>query len=319
MVVAQGCEMKRKSLTYWRAQWLGNPVAEYPDLQALLKAILQRSPSISQTRIARADGSIVEVRNRNFEREEVSFLHCVTYKPGAEGTVVPKLAERAVEGPLATVSAPEDTDFLGEALMALVVGDHCLVCCDGMTVGQLRYYIQQMVTKLTLPNDCKRLELAAVANREKLEEIVRTGVREIGLSATLDELDQNTIDGVSVVERAKRGVLELVSSIFATDDNVQEIVEADLSNVNARLVVSFDSRRGGDVTQEQFDRAAYNITEENDHNFYIRLRSGGRIDAESMKLASKVELNELGSTVDHGDAWLKLEDFHSQLLALGYI
>jgi hypothetical protein len=231
--------------------------------------------------------------------------------------VVPHV-HRGAEAPLRTIPPPDDADFLTGALMALIVGDHCLLCSDGLTSGALRAYIQQLVIRRNLPREAHRLDLAAVANRERLQEIINSGVQEIGLRATLDELDDEIRPG-GLVSRMKAELKEAILTLIARDAEVGELLERDYGNINAKLVVSLLQRKHGRITQEDFDRTAQEAAQDEDPSLYIKLRSGSRIDANNIKLSKRADINSAGSTIDHGDAWLKLEEFYAELLAAGYI
>src|SRR5690348_3562143 len=108
-------------------------------------------------------------------------------------------------------------------------------------------------------------------------------------------------------------------TLVGSEANVEELLDQDFSNINAKLVISFNQRRRGIVTQEAFDRVAQVAVEDDDPSIYIKLRSGSRIDHENIKLSRRVDIDAVGTTIDHGETWVKLEEFYAELLAAGQI
>lgn len=304
----------RRTLTYWRTQWLGGAAPGYHHLEAVCRGLLNALPSPADSRVARSEG-VIEVRRRRVLEDAPVLLHCAAYTPGAEGSVVPHNGQEATV-PLRTIPPPKDADFLNGALMALIKDNHCLLCSDGLSAAALRFYLQQLAIRCHLPPQTRQLDLVAVANREKIEEIIKSGVQEVGLSATLDELDvETTQEPETLVEHIKAEVKEATMTLIGSEARVGKLLAKDFSNINAKLIISFNQRKHGTVTQEVFDRVALDAANEEDKNLYIKLRSGSRIEYENMKLTKRVDINMVGTTIDHNETWERLEEFYAELVA----
>lgn len=310
--------MAKRTLTYWRTNWLGGEVPGYPNLETVLRSLLQAFPSVGASAVHRGDGSIVEIRHRRAVEGQPVLLHCAMHEPGAEGSVVPRTNTEQQMAPLQTISAPEGSEFLGGALIALVSGNHCLICAHTLTIAALRYFLQQLVIRRGLPPQAQRFDFDAVANRDKLNEIIKSGVSEVGLLTTLDEFEAGD-QAPTLVERAKAQMAETFATLFGQDYTIDDLLGQDLANLNARLTIKFDKRKHGFIDQEAFDEAARHIIEEEDPGIYIKLRSGSRIDHQNIKLSKKVNIDSHGSTIDYAQAWVKLEEYYSELIAAGYI
>lgn len=311
--------MKSKTLTYLRANWTVESIAPYENLAEILRDILDRLTDVVSTQVEKADGSNVEIRHRSFDENGNIYLHCVTYTPGVEGSLVPYATVSEIHGPLRKIPAPDNTEFLTNSLMCMISGNHVLFCSDGMSHQQLRYYFQQLMLQAKLPDDCTRLELLSVANREKLKEIIDDRAKCIGLNVTLDEFDE--IDDVSsgVATKLRESFYNTISTLIAEDDSFKDIALADLTNLNASLSLSFNSRKRGKVTQSEFDKYAKDFAEDDDPGFFIELRSGSKITHKSIKLSKLVKISTDGTTINFSDAWGKLQEFYLDLIQAGQI
>ena len=121
--------------------------------------------------------------------------------------------------------------------------------------------------------NCQYFELNPVANHEKVEEIIKSGAASVGLNATLDELDIEELEVTKFGDRWRRGLGETIATLFSSDDKMQEIDLTDLSNLNAKLILSFNKRKKGNLTQEEFDQVACEIADEKDRGIFIKLPS----------------------------------------------
>lgn len=311
--------MAKRTLTYWRARWLGGEVPGYPNLEVVLRAIFEAFPTVGASAVQRADGRVVEIRHRRAAERQPLLLHCSTHEPGAQGSVVPHTRLEHPAAPLRTIPPPDGADFLTGALIALVSGDHCLICSDGPTIASLRYYLQQLVIRRGLPPAAQRLDFAAVANREMLNEIIHSGVSEIGLSTTLDELDPAQHPDHTLIDRAKARAAEALATLFEREYNLEELIGQDHANINAKLTIRLNSRKHGFIDQHAFDDTAQHVIEEEEPGIYIKLRSGSRIDHQNVKLSKRVEIDSDGTTISHVQTWNHLEEYYAELVAAGYI
>jgi hypothetical protein len=167
---------------------------------------------------------------------------------------------------------------------------------------------------LAMPNEAQRVDLAAVANRERMNEIIKAGVHEIGLNATLDELEQGMAAADTWGGKAKGQLLELLQTFLTKDPDVGDLLGRDLSNMNAKLALSFRKNAAGFVDQEAFDNAAEHVIDEGEPGIYIKLRSGTIINDEKIKLSKFADIDNFGNTIDHQQAWAELEAYYAELI-----
>lgn len=304
--------MPIRTLTYYRTQWLEQD-DNYPTLESVVRAVLKKAPNVNDSAITRSNGQIMEVRHRTLGTQGPVLVHFAAHVPGAEGSLVPAVGAVS-SGPLETIAPPKNKNFLDGALVVLVTGDHCLLCTAGLTPAAFRFYVFSMIKKLGLPKKASRFNLAAVANREKISEIIESGVECVGLNGTLDSLlHASDSTKASLGKKVKTSLSKAVAALISQDQDLGKLIREDHSNINTRLVVSFKRRAHGHLDQESFDDAARHIAEEEEPGIYIKLRSGTVIDADRMKLSRKVEIPNHGSTIDHSAAWNELKGFYQEL------
>jgi len=90
---------------------------------------------------------------------------------------------------------------------------------------------------------------------------------------------------------------DVFRALFRTEPGIGEFIDQDGANINAKFVISFNKRRAGRVTQEQFDHVAEGVAEQDDPGIYIKLRSGGRITQDSIKVSERFEFEATGTTM----------------------
>lgn len=305
--------MPDKTLSYYRTQWF-KEVPGYDHLESVVREIIRKAPHVDDSAVTRNNGVVIELRHKQVAAETPVLLFCVSHKPGAEGSLVPAAAPKAA-GPLETMAPPKNKNFVEGSVAALITGNHCLLCTAGLSQAALRYYLFMMIKEKGLPEEARRFNLAPVANRDKISEIIETGVAAVGLSATLDSLLHAGEDApvLSLSEKAKRTVSEAVTTILGKDFDLKTLMKEDLSNINTKLVISLKKRGHGVIDQESFDEAAKQVAEEEEPGVYIRLRSGTIIDADKMKLTRRVDIDNHGSTLDYKAAWKELITFYGEL------
>lgn len=310
--------MKQRTLSYWRTSWLGDSQGR-PTLEALVREALAYGVSVHGSRIERADGSVLEVRHRRTVDEQPVFVHIVSFVPGAEGSVVPIVAGNVDTGPLATVAPPNDANFLGGSMVAMVTGNHCIFCAENLNINTLRLYLQNMSRRIGRPSKDEQFEFVAVPDREVIKALEAQDVVSIGLDVTLDEYDPNGQLLESETQSIKQRLIATIRDFFERDEEIRQLRELDLSNVNAKIALTIDGRYKSGLSQVDFDKSARQIIDEVEPGFYIRTRSGTKITHNSMKISKTVDIAIANETIDHVSAWLRMEEFHAELTASGYL
>ena len=240
--------MPIRTLTYYRTQWLEQD-DKYPTLEFVARAVLRKAPNVNDSAVSRSNGQVMEIRHRTANANGPVLIHFASHTPGAEGSLVPA-AGAAASGPLETIAPPKNKNFLEGALAALITDDHCLLCTAGLTHAALRFYIFSMIKSLELPKKAARFNLAAVANRDKISEIIDSGVKCVGTQ--WDARQPASCRGSIQSKRGtkvKEALSKAVATLISQDQDLSKLIKEDHSNINTRLTVSFKKRAHGHLSQ----------------------------------------------------------------------
>ncbi len=96
----------------------------------------------------------------------------------------------------------------------------------------------------------------------------------------------------------------------------QKIEEAE--NVNAKLMISLDSRRPG-LESEEFTAIVRDIAEDDDEDVSLETYSGQRIRRGELLLRQAVDVEIDGKTVHFNDAWDRMTEYYEQLTRQGFL
>lgn len=288
-------------------------------LQESMMLALGVKDTVSKSRVTRADNSIVEVRNRRQTTDAPLFVHCVSYMPGRQGSVVPKVDEKASEAPLATVAPPEDSEFLDGSCVALISGDHAIFCGHNMKIEAFRVFLHELARQAGRPLPETQYDFAPVADRALLRKLQAEGVRSIGIDASLDDYDPNEQMFETLYGQVKNRVLDALRSLIEKDSKFSDLKEADYHNINAKIVLSLDKRFISGVSQEDFDKTAQQAINSSEPGFYLRTRDNSIITSSSIKLCKSVDLPNKDESLDHSKAWVAMEEYLDELRTRGYL
>jgi hypothetical protein len=310
--------MKQRTLTYWRTSWVGD-AGQRPTLESMVRNILATCSTVAGSAFERADNSKIEIRHQKSLETQPIFLHMVGYMPGAEGSVVPNVADDADFGPLSSVPPPTNSNFLGGSMALMVIGNDCIFCAENMNINTFRLYLQSISRRLGRPSSEEQFEFVPVPDRDIIKQLDAQDVVSIGLDVTLDEYDTNMNLVESETFTLKQRLLAAIRDFFEKDDQIRQLRDMDLSNVNARISLKLDGRYRSGMNQLDFDRSAREILNDLEPGFYIKTRNGSKISHDSLRLSKSIEVAVANETIDHTSAWLRMEEFHAELVGLGYI
>jgi len=306
-----------RTLSYWRASWLGEG-RRTESLYDILKKALVELDTIVLTRFNRPDNSVIEVRHRFDNSSGAIFLHCVSYVPGAEGSIVPTAVPKSTAGELSTVPPPNDANFLSGSMIAMISGNECLYCGEHIQIQTLSLFIRELFKKINRPNGDGQFEFVNVMDRRLITQINAENVMEIGFNTTLDEYgpDIGLIENQST-DFARR-FLSLARGLVESDASLSQLAQDDLKNINAKLSLRLDARVKEGISQEDFDHSAQDVIGDLEPGFYLRLRNGTKITHDNIRLGKTVTIQKRHETIDHAHAWNEMEQYLSHLKATGY-
>ena len=307
---------KERSLIYRRAEWFGN-IPPQASFEWCLREALHKLPYIVDNRITREDGVTAEVRHYDVQQNGV-YLHVAAYTPHEDMSVVP-MADRVPQADLNATPAPEGTEFMDGDLMLKVTGNNVVLCPSGLREGFVGQYFRLLFQQAQMENWTEDFDLLKIANVDKVEQIEREGVKAIRLDVGLYE------EGVEEIRRTMRRSLndelrDWLLSMFMDDPDLQQLRQEE--NLNARLLITWDGRRGGgQIGLRRLAEMSTQLVGEEEEGYTVETRSGATIRAQELNLRKKVVLQAFGKTVNHQNAWREIKRYFDELEengALGY-
>ena len=300
---------KRRTISYSRARWMNPPGMS---LETAIRQCLGSCPNVDDTRLPLRNME-AEVRHRRLARGMV-YLHVAAWTGGEPASIVP----HGVAGDAADLdeSVPDDAwDYLDGDGMVLVSEDHCVLMPSGLHPTALELYLRNLLQHgraargAAIPNNMDRFELLAVADADVARQINREGVKRIDLNVsqyleTGRELEEHRL---TITQRIGRAIVE---NLVADEEKRRQIEEAD--NVQARLVISCDTRRAG-LEPDDLAPIATDIAEEDNDHLEILTGTGQRIRRGQLVLKKPVDLTAFAKTVHHEEAWSEMARYLDEL------
>ena len=167
-------------------------------------------------------------------------------------------------------------------------------------------------------NSFKLLPISNPSNVKKLLE--QGGVKKIKLRShnyreTIQETERNQQQNFKK-SLGKDLLKQLLESLAFSDEKKHSIEQAE--NVQAELVISFNSRRSGELEPGEFDDFSRAITEQ-DEDFEIETKSGERVRYGDLVLTKKAQITGFANTVSHNHAWEEMENYFHEISSKGYL
>lgn len=167
-----------------------------------------------------------------------------------------------------------------------------------------------------IPKDCM-FSLLPIADPKAVQKVYdEGGVKEVDLNlgrylstSRADDREQETL-----LERIGRGTL---LDLVGEGETRRRIEEAE--NVNAKLVISLNSRRSG-LKSEEFTEIAKSIADDSEEDdVEIVTARGERIKKGRLALKKTVQVDSDAKTVNYNHAWEKMAEYFKELNQAGYL
>ncbi|MBN3145347.1 MULTISPECIES: hypothetical protein [Pectobacterium] len=307
---------KIRTVSYRRAHW--NNTQQFPhDLQTYLNSALQNcSTTVSRT-FSYADYHIQGIstkadfiRSRNGNQKSVLLMQLVKYEPNGQANTVNKPSTNQ-QGSVGTENPPAQKDWIDGDVFVLICGNHLLTCASNIRDSSASKFIISLLNQSgNGVGSCVNFDRVGAA--DKLQLLHREGVKSIELGAGLYE---TTLDWFQsdVKKNILRKLSDAITDCFADDDELRQVAANE--NINAKVVLNFDSRKkGGELGIERMQQLGANlIRDEENTDYVIVTRENKRITLDEIQLKKNIHVLKHGKTVDKTDAWDKLKLYFEEL------
>ena len=275
-------------------------------------------PNTSDTRQPLKGGQ-AEVRHRQLSSGHVC-IHVASWTDREDVSTVPH-ALNAPQADLSSQPPGDNWDYLDGDGMMLVSANHCLFMPNGLYSKTLEGYTKTLLDwarekRINLPNWIGRFVLVPVADAEMIQKVYEQGVKKLQLNIgqyleTARERDDS---------RPKRIIenlgMDILMDLISKDEDRQKVEEAE--NVNARLIITLDSRRPG-LKPEDLANIAQKAATESPDDVEFETRAGHRFKRGDLILKKSVEIEVFAKTIQHQDAWRKMSEYLNELSGSGVL
>jgi hypothetical protein len=300
--------MRTKMLSYRRADFI---VDGNGPLETYLIEAHKKFPNIEHRTIQEENNLVLECRNFIIKPRVAIFLHIAAYTPGEPASVVPKI-QGVSSGDLGIAVPPDGCEFMDGDSMALVAGNHVILCSSFLHESQTERYMCRIVEKAALCQHAENFKLSKVADIDKVALIKNQGVKSISFDASLQSASLDHLERTTLNKRLVGGVADQLLALIKKDDDGLDLDKAE--NLSVKLSLSFDMRKK-DYTfgREKLEGMADTLIGENDAGFSIETLSGQSIKGDDIVLRKKITLPKHGKTVYCKDAWAEMENYYLEL------
>ena len=309
-------QTKQRTITYSRANW-GPSHRSGQTLEEALRECLAILPNTEDTRLILRSGK-AELRHRRISVDRL-YLHVAAWTDREAASIVPHPSP-APSADLSSRPPGKDWDYLDGDGMALVSANHCLTMSSGIHPASIERYLAELLqlgrqSGAEIPSN-NLFRLLPIVNPRAVRQVYREGgVKRIDMNmgryletAYVEERQYETFH--------KRVGREIVLALIGKHDKRHLIEEAE--NVNAKLMISLDSRRKG-LASEEFTDIAESLAHENEDDVEIVTRAGHRIKRGALVLKTAVDVDAHGKTVHYGHAWERMTEYFEDLQRGGYL
>ncbi len=331
-------EVKTKRLFYRRANCSTEGFTEKDKekevtLEALLKTCHTHCKMTSLRTFKGLYGSEIQCPKYEDKNGDGLLLHIASYVPDQATSAIEKASTTSENSSVSTVPAPEGKNFLDGDAFVLIKGNDVVLTLSGIRENVVTSYMSQILDK----NDFKKaglaLEFRGIAKDDKVKMIQTQGVKAIELNASLYEASLMHLEKQN--EKSKRetkifdlpgAVADTLKQVFAKDKTLKEITEQE--NVNIKLSISFDGNEArkkvhkktvgfGSVGKSRLEKASELILQEANKDdvdgFTIITGDNNKIKSDEIVVSDTFRIKTLGKSLDHTDAFAKLQEYYTQL------
>lgn len=302
---------RNKTLSYRRAEFLSKKEG-MKTLEKYLNDAHSKLKTIAERKIEGPGHPTLECRKHQKKDKLGTLLHIAAYTPGEQASVVPHEAVD-VTGDIKTTAPPKESDFMDGDIMALVVGNHVLLCATNLHEKKIQRYMMEIMEKAGIDKEGTIFGLTRVADINRIKLIEAQGVRSVNIEASLYDASIDHLERTTVTQKLGGGFMDHLKAFFSEDKTLVDLDEAE--NLSAHITLNFDSRRKGKTLgRERLESVAKQLLgEDDDEGFSIQTLTGEKIKGSSITLRKPVTLPKLGKSVYRTDAWKALEEYYYEL------
>lgn len=299
---------KKKTLSYRKAEFF---VTVQQTLQQYLTEAYARLPDISQRRVTLVGHPVLEGRRHQVNPALGVLLHIAAYTPGEHASIVPT-ARGAAAADIATTPPPANCEFMDGDIMALVSGNHVILCSSNLHEKKAERYMVEIIDAARIDANASKFGLCKKADVDKVRLIQTQGVRSINLNATLFDATLEQIERTTVRKKIGGKLMDEIKALVFEDQDAAQLEEAE--NLSAQIILKYDSRRKGcTLGRQSVESLASQMIEDGDDGFTIETLGGETIKGSDITLRKTVSLTKHGKSVYCTDAWRALEQYFYEL------
>jgi hypothetical protein len=317
---------KPKTFYYRRAVW-DNQGRD--TLEVILKKAHDKMPTTADRSFDNGSEGKIEGAHYHADSQGI-FLQIAAYVPGEPTSTIGK-NKRGKSAVIGAEGTPEGKDYLSGEVFVLVKDNHVILCTSGAREPTATAYFYNVLVRAK-EKAAGSLALEKIAQLSKLAMIRKEGVKEIQLGASLYEASRIEINkDTSKIDNLRAKIANQIMQIFAEDATLQEIKESE--NLNINLSIKFDGAEGrkvhkdpkfGDAGLRRLLKTSEEFVKDlgrngRDEGFAIITRNNNRITDDEIRVSSVYNIEVLGKSISHSDAWEKLAVYYNDLKQNGVL
>lgn len=299
---------KKKTLSYRKAEFFV-PVAK--NLEQYLAEAHTKLPHVAQRRVVMPGHPVLECRRHQTQDSLGVLLHIAAYTPGEHVSIVPTARGTEVSD-IATTPPPDNCEFMDGDIMALVSGNHVLLCSSNLHEKKAERYMVEIIDSAKIEANASKFGLCKKADVDKVRLIQSQGVRSINLNATLFDATLDQIERTTVRKKIGGKLMDEIKALVFEDQGAEQLEQAE--NLSAQVILKYDSRKkGSTLGRQSIEALASQMIEDGDEGFTIETLGGETIKGSDITLRKTVSLAKHGKSVFCSDAWRALEQYYHEL------
>ena len=299
-------DTRKRTISYYRVDW---PSSKDHTLQEILESSLHVLPTENATTRLFLDGK-ARIKDRK-ATDHGLFLHLVAWTDRQGASTVPHSGE-----PLSSVEAGEDWDYLTRNGMMMIYKDHCLMT-SGLNIlpASMKKYLVDIVDYARFEKgsgtreDDSKFQLLPVESRRMVEKIYNNG----GVKMIEFDIDQYalTASGLESDNKLHR-MIEATTDMFRGNSLPESPKEE--GDLNLKLVAKIGKGRRSKLNYQRFTSVAREVRDAGFDDYMIfETKDGMRVRYGDIILRESFEIEMIGNTIDHEDAWSKMYDYFLRL------
>ncbi len=272
------------------------------NLEKLMRAIHPTASLVPDRRVM-VDGMMVEARHVQTTKN-YHLVHLSACTPDDEISIVPN-AGPVPEADLGRAEAPENSEFLDGEMMALFRSNDVILCKCGMPERVFVEYIRALAEVKGIPRSVTTFVMGKRIDVDKLAMIASEGVKSVSMGAVAHSASVDHAERSTVRHQLVGSVIDELRAILGIGEEIPQEAE----NLKVVVTLSFDKRSGTALAQEQIQKLAETVVNDEDEGFVIETLSNRKIRANDVLLSKPIQVEPFAKSVSYNDVWGELIAF----------